>query len=140
MTKKKIGEIYNKPIVIGNKNLVKEYEIHIDELVNASHGGEDGGRGMKYYDISGSTAEQRHMVIAMAGILGKIPGQGINPIPRLLLENSGAIIPQITYVAILPDAELILEGNVVTIETLLGLLGLPLSSLLEITKEEFYTL
>lgn len=32
MAKKKIGEIYNKPIVIGDKNLVEDYEIHIDDL------------------------------------------------------------------------------------------------------------
>lgn len=30
--KKKIGEIYDKPIVIGDKNLVTENEIHVDEL------------------------------------------------------------------------------------------------------------
>lgn len=30
--KKKIGELYDKPIVIGNKNKVKKHEIHIDEL------------------------------------------------------------------------------------------------------------
>lgn len=32
MAKKKIGEIYDKPIVIGDKNLVTENEIHVDEL------------------------------------------------------------------------------------------------------------
>lgn len=36
--KKKIGEIYDKPIVIGDKNLVTENEIHVDEL-----GGNGGG-------------------------------------------------------------------------------------------------
>lgn len=30
--KKKIGEIYNKPIVVGDKNLVKNNEIHISQL------------------------------------------------------------------------------------------------------------
>lgn len=32
MGKKKIGEIYNRPIVIGDKNLKKDYEVHVDEL------------------------------------------------------------------------------------------------------------
>jgi hypothetical protein len=32
MAKKKIGEIYNKPIVIGDKNLMNNNEIHVDEL------------------------------------------------------------------------------------------------------------
>lgn len=36
--KKKIGEIYNIPVVIGNKNEVTKNEVHIDEL---SIGGED---------------------------------------------------------------------------------------------------
>ena len=30
--KTRIGEIYNKPIVIGNKNEVTKNEVHIDEL------------------------------------------------------------------------------------------------------------
>lgn len=38
MAKRKIGELYNKPIVEGDKNLVKDYEIHVDEL---SGGGSD---------------------------------------------------------------------------------------------------
>lgn len=32
MAKKKIGEIYNKPIVIGDKNLMNGNEIHVDDL------------------------------------------------------------------------------------------------------------
>lgn len=54
--KRKIGEIYNKPIVIGDKNLVTRNEIHESEL-NASTGGGDapsqpnGGINMKYIDI-----------------------------------------------------------------------------------------
>jgi hypothetical protein len=36
--KKKIGEIYNKPIVIGDKNLVNKNEIHKDDL-SAEGGG-----------------------------------------------------------------------------------------------------
>lgn len=33
--KKKIGEIYNKPIVVGNKNEINKNEIHVDELVTS---------------------------------------------------------------------------------------------------------
>ena len=32
--KSKIGELYNKPIVIGNKNEVTDNEIHISEITN----------------------------------------------------------------------------------------------------------
>jgi hypothetical protein len=44
--KKKIGEIYNIPIVIGNKNEVTKNEIHVGEL----QGGEK--RNIKYYDVT----------------------------------------------------------------------------------------
>jgi hypothetical protein len=37
--KKKIGELYNKPIVIGNKNEVTKNEVHVDELSNVQSGG-----------------------------------------------------------------------------------------------------
>lgn len=37
--KKKIGEIYNIPIIIGDKNLKTKNEIHIDELSNGTQGG-----------------------------------------------------------------------------------------------------
>lgn len=37
--KRKIGEIYNKSIVEGDKNLKTKNEIHVDELSNNSGGG-----------------------------------------------------------------------------------------------------
>ena len=42
--KKKIGEIYDKPIVIGNKNEVTKNEVHVDQL-----GGESFDDGIYYY-------------------------------------------------------------------------------------------
>lgn len=39
MSKRKIGELYNKPIVEGDKNLIKGYEIHVDQL--SGGGGND---------------------------------------------------------------------------------------------------
>lgn len=47
--KKKIGELYNKPIVIGNKNEVTRNEVHIDELSNVPTSGEGGGRPKRVY-------------------------------------------------------------------------------------------
>lgn len=41
MAKKKIGEIYNKPIVIGDKNLMNDNEIHIDDLQGSGDGNGD---------------------------------------------------------------------------------------------------
>lgn len=34
--KKKVGELYHKPIVVGDKNKVENYEIHIDDLVKTT--------------------------------------------------------------------------------------------------------
>lgn len=39
MAKIKIGELYNKPIVKGDKNLVENHEIYVDDLINGSQGG-----------------------------------------------------------------------------------------------------
>lgn len=41
MAKIKIGELYNKPIVVGNKNEVTKNEIHVDEL-NGGNSEENG--------------------------------------------------------------------------------------------------
>lgn len=49
--KRKIGEIYNKPIVEGDKNLVREgTEIHINDLQSNSSSG--GGSKVEYWGIS----------------------------------------------------------------------------------------
>ena len=37
--KRKIGELYNKPIVIGDKNEVTSNEIHINSLKSSNEGG-----------------------------------------------------------------------------------------------------
>lgn len=65
--KRKIGEIYNKPIVIGDKNLVTRNEIHESEL-NASTGGGDApsqpsGSSLEYLDVSGLPAIMKFVLI-----------------------------------------------------------------------------
>jgi hypothetical protein len=52
--KKKIGEIYNKPIVVGNKNEVTKNEIHVGELVASgeSGSGESGSKELERNDIN----------------------------------------------------------------------------------------
>lgn len=49
--KKKIGEIYNKPIVTGDKNLVTKNEIHESSL-GGSSGSSESKFGYYYYDIT----------------------------------------------------------------------------------------
>lgn len=48
--KRKIGEINRKPIVIGDKNLVNEYEVHTEELQGDS-GGDTSGVSLKFYRV-----------------------------------------------------------------------------------------
>jgi hypothetical protein len=55
--KKKIGEIYDKPIVIGDKNLVTENEIHVDQLGGVQGGGETGKlerNDVNFFDYDGT--------------------------------------------------------------------------------------
>lgn len=47
--KKKIGEIYNKPIVVGNKNEITKNEIHVDELFTS---GENNSKELKRNDVN----------------------------------------------------------------------------------------
>lgn len=60
MGKRKIGEIYNKPIIEGDINLKTPYEIHKSELAPQSGsgggeggGGSTGGAGIEYLDVRG---------------------------------------------------------------------------------------
>lgn len=48
--KKKIGEIYNKPIVIGDKNLMTKNEVHKDEISGGSSKEYDDLHSFLYYD------------------------------------------------------------------------------------------
>lgn len=47
--KKKIGEIYNKPIVVGNKNEITKNEIHVNELLAS---GESNSKELERNDIN----------------------------------------------------------------------------------------
>lgn len=60
--KKKIGELYDKPIVIGNKNEVEKHEIHIDELSTPQSGGGSEEDDIKFFRIPES------LLAAMASI------------------------------------------------------------------------
>lgn len=48
--KRKIGELYNKPVVIGDKNLVAKSETHISELQGSNEGGGNTSK-IYYYKI-----------------------------------------------------------------------------------------
>lgn len=56
MGKRKIGEIYNKPIVEGDKNLVTNNEIHKSELSGGNTGGGSADVYMEYFGEDAVTA------------------------------------------------------------------------------------
>lgn len=60
MAKKKIGEIYDKPIVIGDKNLVTENEIHVEDVYKISGEHNGGKSNIKYYDCLGDDHRVSH--------------------------------------------------------------------------------
>jgi hypothetical protein len=66
--KKKIGELYNKPIIIGNKNEVTKNEVHIDEL----SGGNTGGEEMIYFNVEKLNSLQGSGIYSVLELLGTI--------------------------------------------------------------------
>lgn len=68
--KKKIGEIYNKPIVIGDKNLVTKDEMHVSKLNASTEGGEGGsGSNIEYIDLRNASGAAAGTVLAFAYFL-----------------------------------------------------------------------
>lgn len=70
--KKKIGEIYNKPIVTGDKNLVTKNEIHESSL-GGNNGGGDSGVKEYYYKILSHTNEQGVSPLLLLSQYGLVP-------------------------------------------------------------------
>lgn len=148
--KKKIGEIYNKPIVVGNKNEVTKNEVHVDEITNVqTGGGGSGGSDWHYYDYAvvenmlGNlpTALGGYMLIAKENNLIKAPYQ-VMDIPQAFAVDFNA---KVTVEVFIPE-----ENRVETrLGTILEALqeiekwqdsNNSLSDIPEITEEEFYNL
>lgn len=84
--KRKIGELYNKPVVIGDKNLVTKNETHISELQGSNEGG--GGGAKEYYYLFD------------ADKCIEISGVSEEDFNAELTQNNGAIISLFFYGAL----------------------------------------
>lgn len=144
--KKRIGWLYNKPIIQGDKNLKTPNELHIDELSSNSSGeGEESE--IKYYKVDAANVS-----LANYDNLKGAVGMLSRAIKYKLNNQSKTIGPSATdYNKILNDSEgiiyafstcpIIIGGiEINSLEDILAF-GLTLEvEVKEITKEEFYDL
>lgn len=133
--KRKIGEIYNKPIVEGNKNLVTKNEVHKSELIDVPQSG--GGSTMEYLDLTNIDTAIKAEVISFSYLLKY--SLGVYPVSYLLAMGGSLsqFAPAVTAVAIYPAARVEAEGLSGTIG---DLFAKALGDVPRLTEEEFYTL
>lgn len=139
MAKKKIGEIYNKPIVIGDKNEVEKHEIHIDEL----NAGGDLSDSYTYLDVSSVDSSLKEMLVNFSYVVKLANFQIIPIVFPIMLTSMGLEIPDLIAVCI--DEQMYVDFTMGSDE-FKGTIGELLSSKFgeeynnspRITKEEFY--
>jgi hypothetical protein len=137
--KKKIGEIYNTPVVIGNKNEVTKNEIHIDELSGGTGSGEGGSASaMEYvaFDSEKDLLTYGEYLGAFAYLV-KYPTK-IETISLMMVM--GETVNDAVALAICPNAVIDFQGEKKTIKDWASDFGANLDLLPRITEEEFYTL
>jgi hypothetical protein len=86
--KKKIGELYNKPIVIGNKNEVTKNEVHIDELSSNSEEGNKLNYSSDSQDDLALLFNKLHYLVEEKGEYSNIQDLGITLDGETLYEVS----------------------------------------------------
>lgn len=141
--KKKVGELYDKPIVIGNPNEFNKNEIALSEL-----GGSNGGsNNIKYYNLPNDNSIKQGMpmyssLIKTAGGTSKaICGVG-QIISLLLNEQISELAESFVSCAIDFDAlfSTTLNEGEIKIKDIITPEAVASAGLIEITKEEFYNL
>ena len=142
MGKRKIGEIYNKPIVEGDKNLVTNNEIHKSEL-----SGEEipsGRSNWRYFDIQNINTIS--MDIFKFFTLYKFREGTITVWGSLPVKSSGEYdFKDIIAIAVDEKSKLMANGQIYTFDEVLMLEGFTFKDFIqfgatEITEEEFYSI
>lgn len=110
----------------------------LDIVEQGGSGGEGGGSSIEYLDISGID-ESKILGFVSLGILVKIPNVGIIPPTRFALEARVSDLRSATAIAVDCGIEIIMGENM-NLEGLANIIGLDITSIPRITKEEFYTL
>ena len=143
--KKKIGEIYNKPIVIGDKNLVTKNEIHESNLIGSSSSNEEA---FEYLDVSNENVYGID-VLAIAALECKGVSDAISIVAPVINVQPFVEAVGITITQLKVDFNTLIvmnqEGTITkqtALEMLLskGITQDKLAAIPRITKEEFYNL
>lgn len=134
--KRKVGELFNKPIVIGNKNEVTKNEIHINNL-NVPTSGEGGGlaSSWRYFDISKLDTRVKPMLLPF---IVKNPYYN-----RIAIVSDNVIWADITAVGVDDSPKLMQDGVIMSWSQMMAVAGLTpevmaQQGIVEITEEEFY--
>lgn len=143
--KKKIGEIYNIPIIIGDKNLKTKNEIHVDELSNVPTSGEGGGSNYIYYDQKRTLLNDRSAWENAILLRVEVMGYVIIGTPLsiyTMIEGSGVDLESsIVAVCLDPNLRIVNPEFNGTLEEFIGSSNIShLRDEISITKEEFYNL
>lgn len=139
--KKKIGEIYNKPIVEGDKNLVTKNEIHKSGLSGGSgSGGEGNIEYVSLQDVNFASTEARTALIKMSyafKYLYKYNGSKNIVFTAMYNkpENATVYAVAIDFSFKIGDKSLMSSTK-----EYFAQLGVDTDTLHRITKEEFYSL
>ena len=146
--KNRVGTLYGKPVVIGDKNLVTDNEIHVSNLSNNSSGDSgSGGSGIKYYKLVDTLTDNDTSALGVIGfsvayIKWKItdgtyevsPGMGVAPkdVERPVMIMVGKFS---YHSEAIPG-----EDKINSIDYLLSIAGIKYSDLIEkeVSEEEFY--
>lgn len=150
MRKRKIGEIYNRPIIEGDINLKTSSEIHKSELsVPQSGGGESGGGdapsgggNYEYLNISAmETGMFKEYVVAMSSLI-KVSGMIIPPASAAAESSSGYrdAWNSVNEVCFNTSLKFHIQGQIMSAFDFLSALKVDMASLPRITEEEFYNL
>ena len=138
--KKKIGEIYNKPIVIGNKNEVTKNEVHISNLNVQGEGGGSASN-MKYYScLPDYFLEEEHEVSLVDSVKVMLEEDGSTIIAPESVYNWGSFSPVVGAVAIDADnRRCYVDGEWITMkEYAQRFSGFNVDTHYEISEEEYY--
>lgn len=140
--KKKIGEIYNKPIIEGDINLKTPYEIHKSELVDVPMSGGSTSN-VEYLDVSGAGAVESSVTTFSS--FAKVSVEGMVAVaPTYVLVAEGAIgVGKFPIAVAIDFSAKVILGEPKTIKDVIisnGFTADQLAAIPRITEEEFYNL
>ena len=145
--KKKIGEIYNKPIVIGDKNLVTKNEIHESALIGSSSSNEEA---FEYLDVRSLDDVTKLILVSGALAFNGSMTMGDNVVKMVSPFGSFGImgttidLSELKFIAIDFGFKIVSTDRIQSIKDIFieqyNYTEEELAAIPRITKEEFYDL